>query len=151
MTFYMDGVFFLDKMKAHKLSISVDVGIRLSFLFSHVRWTYAATSAKDLLWLLTVPRCPRMNSIGGVLQPWWCIVLSNQVMMFRRLAHWIIRCSSVSGACWQSAQVLLVVWSSRWHLALVGRRRWLKRNIVCLIVGGKAAVFFQMESQSRCG
>ena len=109
---------------------------------------YTATSAKDLLWLLTVSRCSRMNSICCVLQPWRCVVLSNQVMMFWLLVHLIIRGLSVLGASWQNAQVLLLVCSSQWHLALVGRRHWLRRNIVCLIVDCKASVLFPMEYES---
>ena len=64
--------------------------------------------------------------------------------------HWIIRFSSVSGASSQNGWVLLIVCSSRWNLAFVGRRRWLKKNIVCSMVGEKASVLFQM-SPSRCG
>ena len=48
-----------------------------------------------------------------------------------------------------TVHVVLVFWSSRWHLTFVGRMRWLKRNFVRFTVDGKAAIVFQMESQLK--
>ena len=107
-------------------------------------------SLKEVRRLVTGPSFPLMNSIGVVLQPWDRRVLSNQLVEMKRQGQWSIMCSSDSSACLQSAQVVSLMVSIRWHLTLVGSSRWLKKNMVSLmLMFRRAAVSLQMEIQSR--